>query len=306
MKTCSMQTDNMDANNRQTGNMGADRQQSGRRQSDIRDLDASSPKIRQHIQQPVYSALANVYDVLMEEVDYELWADYVDELIYRHGGEARSILELACGTGTVAMLLDQWQHYRITATDSSQSMLDRAREKAARAGSPVRFVQSDCRDLQLNERYDVVLMLFDSLNYLLHRTDIQRTFEQVRKVLRPGGIFVFDFTTPNYSPRIAGELDNEIRTTPDHYRYFRSSRYDVENRIHINDFTIRRLTGDHEQVLWESRETHYQKIYTLEEISELARGSGLHMVAAYDEFDLKPATINSDRINMILQCPNNR
>jgi ubiquinone/menaquinone biosynthesis C-methylase UbiE len=70
-----------------------------------------------------YSALAQIYDDVMVEVDYETWTDYIDEIIYQYHPEAQSVLELACGTGTMALSLEELAAYKITATDGSPEMI---------------------------------------------------------------------------------------------------------------------------------------------------------------------------------------
>ena len=53
--------------------------------------------------QEIYTHLAKVYDEVMKDIDYEDWADFIDEIIQNHNDEAKTILELACGTGSLAI-----------------------------------------------------------------------------------------------------------------------------------------------------------------------------------------------------------
>ena len=66
----------------------------------------------------------------MKDVDYEVWTDYIDEIIMMHHHEARDVLELACGTGTMALSMDELGYYNITATDLSPEMIEKAKKKA--------------------------------------------------------------------------------------------------------------------------------------------------------------------------------
>lgn len=246
--------------------------------------------------QEIYTALASIYDEIMSDIDYAFWSDFIDAIIQEHHPNAESVLELGCGTGSFALLLDELGCYRITATDASASMIDRAKEKAGGIENNVKFEILDFRNITIKSRFDVVLMLFDSINYLLNRNDIISMLREVRKVLNPNGCFIFDFTTPGNSIR-AEHLLNEERVTDDGFWYSRKSRYDAKQKLHFNDFEIRRVGSDAPPV----RESHCQRTYTLSEIQEMIKEATYGIEASYENFDLIPADQNSDRITMVIR-----
>src|SRR6056297_2845098 len=112
-------------------------------------------------EKPTYSVLADIYDIVMADVDYETWADYIDEIILMHQPSARSILELACGTGTIALSLEELDCYEISATDGSPDMIRIARQKAAKANSEINFQTMNFLDLSFERSFDVIYMVFD-------------------------------------------------------------------------------------------------------------------------------------------------
>ncbi|MEX2632892.1 MAG: class I SAM-dependent methyltransferase [Balneolales bacterium] len=248
----------------------------------------------------IYGKLAPIYDEVMFDVDYEQWADFIDAIIQFHRHDTVTVLELACGTGTLSMLLDELDCYKITATDSSQDMLNEARRKAESAHSDIKWTQVDFLDINLDEKFDAVLLLFDSVNYLTEINQIELMLSEVRKVIKPEGIFIFDFTTPIYSQTIVGLL-NEDRITKNGFHYIRDSSYDSENRLHRNDFTIQKL-GANSKVLSESRESHIQKIYSLDEIEDVVSRSEFSILSAYEDFEMKKANHKSGRVTMVLKC----
>src|SRR5690606_22382075 len=135
-----------------------------------------------------YALLAEGYDAVMAHVDYVAWAGYVHGLLLRHHPGARDVLELGCGTGSLALALQPLGGaggYRYRATDASAAMLRVAERKARAAGVPVAFAQADFRALPTMPPADVVLLLYDGLNYLLDARDVARLFEGVARVLRP-------------------------------------------------------------------------------------------------------------------------
>ena len=248
-----------------------------------------------------YSVLAEIYDTVMKDVDYEAWTDYIDEIIMMHHHEARDVLELACGTGTMALSMEELGYYNITATDLSPEMIEKAKKKADEADSDVQFQTLDFLNIDLDKKFDAVFMVFDSLNYLHSNSDIATLHEQVHHILNPGGIFIYDFTTPRNSKKAIRYLNDEQDTVGDAYTYHRSSQYDSSSRIHTNTFDIKKLkksAGSGPSIF---REEHHQKIYTMNEIMPIVEESPFRLLKAYDGFELKPAHKRSLRITMVLR-----
>ena len=85
-----------------------------------------------------YKEFAFVYDELMNDVDYDKWVEYIEELIKREDAKVKNILELACGTGNVTIPLAK-KEYDIAAIDISAEMLSVAKEKAEKQGIELPF-----------------------------------------------------------------------------------------------------------------------------------------------------------------------
>jgi ubiquinone/menaquinone biosynthesis C-methylase UbiE len=250
--------------------------------------------------QEIYTHLAAIYDDVMREIDYEDWADFIDSVIMKHNEDATTLLELACGTGSLALSLDELDCYDIMATDYSEQMLEVARQKAEMRNSGIEWRQTDFTNILIDEKFDVVIMLFDSLNYMKDSDSIRNVFEQVKKVLNPDGFFVFDFTTPQHSTKHA-ELMNDSGLTAENYRFVRISRYLETEGMHYNEFTIEKLSDDKQTVLERKKEVHVQKTYHFSEIKKIVEEAGMEILGAYDGFDLVDATDQSDRITMVIQ-----
>lgn len=247
----------------------------------------------------IYRKLAPIYDNIMKDVDYEDWTDYIHSVLLCHHPYAHRILELACGTGTMALTMEQRDDYEITATDGSREMIRIARLKASQSDSEITWKIQDIRRLQLEQTFEAIYMVFDSLNYLHEKDHIRSMFEGVSKHLDENGIFVFDFTTPNYSPKIAPLLNGEENVTRE-YRYTRMSEYDRDRSIHINHFMVEKKDPSTGVVVDRFEEIHQQRIWTFREVKAMVSRSDLQLVAAYEDFDLNNANNNSDRITMVL------
>ena len=99
--------------------------------------------------------------------------------------------DLACGTGITAMEFAR-QGIRTYGVDLSPHMCSTAREKAARAGLPIRILRADMRDFRLPEAVDLITCEYDAINHIPRKADLTRVAKAVAQALRPGGYFFFD------------------------------------------------------------------------------------------------------------------
>jgi SAM-dependent methyltransferase len=146
---------------------------------------------------PGYARFARFYDAAMDDPGPR--ADRVIEWIDRHHPDAASVLELGCGTGSILTRLDGIPS--LTGLDHSPEMLAVARAKVRRA----RLVEGDMAAFRLDEQFDVVVCVFDSLNHLLTFDAWQSMFRSVYDHLRPGGLFIFDVNTLGELKRLGDE-----------------------------------------------------------------------------------------------------
>jgi SAM-dependent methyltransferase len=151
---------------------------------------------------PGYDVFAPFYDAV--QGDRAEHAAYLRELIQRRHPSAATVLELACGTGSILAQLRP--HYAVTGLDRSRAMLERAAAKVP----GVRLVEADMTSFDLGERFDVVLCVFDSINHLLRFEEWEAVFGGAHDHLNDGGIFVFDVNTER---RLAWLAEQEPRVT---------------------------------------------------------------------------------------------
>ena len=135
-----------------------------------------------------YAALAPFYDSV--QGDRADAARYVRSLIEKHHPKAKTVLELACGTGSILEQLDPY--YEVAGADLSSAML----ELAARKVPEVRLFHEDMTRIRLGERFDVVLCVYDSINHLLRFEEWEAVFDRASEHLEAGGLFIFDVNTP--------------------------------------------------------------------------------------------------------------
>lgn len=118
-------------------------------------------------------------------------------LLKKFHPNAKSILELACGTG--ANLLPLSDHYEVVGLDISSTMLKYARKKLP----GIKFYRQDMAGFKLKHKFDVIICPYDSINHLLKFNDWIRTFTAAKRHLNERGIFIFDINTEHNLHRMA-------------------------------------------------------------------------------------------------------
>ena len=237
-----------------------------------------------------YESLAAAYDGLMEDGLYRKRADYLERRFRRSAVPVRSVLDLACGTGTIACLLAE-RGYRVTATDFSEEMLTQAMAKAAvlEERAPLFLCQSMPR-LQLLEPVDAVVSTLDSLNYLTRERDIRETFKRVYRWLKPGGAFVFDVNTPYKLRRMDHQMYmDETEESFCVWRTFFSER----TQVCTYQVDLFRLNEDE---TWDREfEEHRERAWSEEQLREFLAEAGFQNVTITGDLTLKPPKAEEDR-----------
>ncbi len=241
-----------------------------------------------------YDALAASYDGLMADGVYLRRADFLERLFRKSAIPVRTVLDLACGTGTIACLLAD-RGYEVTATDLSEEMLTQAVSKAAVLDKPPLFACQSMPRLRLPEPVDAVISTLDSLNYLTREKDIRETFRRVYRSLKPGGSFLFDVNTP-YKLR---RMDCQMYTdeTEESYCVWRTF-FSEKTKICTYQVDLFRLLEDG---TWErDYEEHRERAWSREELTEYLTAAGFERIVFTGDLTQRPPKETEDR--WIIRC----
>lgn len=244
--------------------------------------------------QGIYTGFARGYDRVMRDVDYPRWANYILTLIRDFRFTGKKLLNLACGTGNMEM---HWaaKGFQITGMDGSEEMVERARAKLPRAAK-VRFEVGDMRTFELPETFDLVLCLYDSLNYLTRARDVQDCFRRVHAHLGKGGGFIFDVATET------NILENFTQSTYaenfEDFAYIWDNEYNLRTKICRSDFHFF-YRVDNSSGFQRFSETHYQKIYATRDLLRWLEEAGFECLAAYDGITRNAPDTAADRIHFV-------
>ena len=153
------------------------------------------------------------------------------------------------------------------------------------------------REFELYGTVRAVISVCDSVNYITEPEELQEVFRLVNNYLDPKGVFIFDFNTRYKYEEILG--DRTIAENREECSFIWDNYYYEDEKINEYDLSLFIETDKDSGLYRKYEETHYQRAYTLEEMKELIRESGLEFVTAYDAFSKSAPTDTSERIYVI-------
>ena len=234
-----------------------------------------------------YSVLAGAYDELTRDVGYEKRADFLEKLFHCRKADVHTVLDLACGTGTMTWLLAS-RGYEMIGVDSSAEMLAQAMCKTGE-GIPPLFLQQPMPKLDLYGTVDAAICCLDSLNYLTDPRDVKRTFARLHLFIAPGGVLVFDINTVEKLAALDGQVfldENE-----DTYCVWRT---ECQRNICSYYMDIFRRKADD---TWERDfELHRERGYTVEELTAWLKEAGFTDIRTYGDGVMRAPKTGEQRI----------
>lgn len=242
-----------------------------------------------------YTHFADYYDLLMEDTDYGLWADYIENLFQRRGKAVRTIVELACGTGNMTCLLAE-RGYECIGIDRSEAMLIRAKEKAFSQGVNISFLLQDMSRMDYVKPADAVLCLCDGINYLTRKKDVMGLFERTAKIIGPEGIFIFDISSEYKLSTVLG--NNIFAENRPEVSYIWENSYDRRKRLVEMILTI---FGREGEIYRKYEEVHLQAAYLEEELLEMLSEAGFGKVEVFETFTFDTPVRESERITFVCE-----
>ncbi len=221
-----------------------------------------------------YVALAESYDRLTNDVDYDAVVDFYFSILKREGLSPRTAVDLACGTGSVTVRLAD-RGIRTVGVDLSEEMLCIAASKIEGIENPPVFVCQNLTELLLPKGVDLAVCALDSLDYITDPEDCQKAIKRIYKALNPGGCFVFDVNTPYKLRAMDGEvfLDED----DDVYCVWRGE-FDEETNICTYGMDIFQRRGE----LWgRSCEIHEEYAYSQEQLMQFLKDAGFTNIEVF-------------------------
>jgi SAM-dependent methyltransferase len=217
----------------------------------------------------MFSESADVYDLIYSVFkDYSDEADQIAEKVRALHSNARTMLDVACGTGEHARSLADRHGFEVDGIDLDEGMIRVARAKNAGG----RFEVADMRDFDLGRQYDVILCLFSSIGYARTLANVRRAFASFRRHLRPRGIALIE---PWFPPGVleVGRISiNTADAGP--LKVCRMIRTTIEGSVSRLEFQY--LIGDATGIRHAS-EVHELGLFTVQEMTQALQDQGFQV-----------------------------
>lgn len=237
-----------------------------------------------------YGRLAACYDDFTGDVPYARWADYIERHFKRLKRPVHTVLDLACGTGTLSALLAA-RGYEVIGVDVSPDMLAQAREKEIppSAEAPIFLCQSMDK-LDLYGTVDACVCMLDSVNHVTRPEQLRRAFARVALFLETDGLFLFDMLTPQRLEAMDGGVF--LDESEDAYCVWRT---DYTKRRRICTYVMDLFLKEGES--WtRAQEIHEEYAYTPAELTAYLEEAGFCDIRMHGELSMRAPREEAERI----------
>ncbi|MBQ8503907.1 MAG: class I SAM-dependent methyltransferase [Clostridia bacterium] len=243
-----------------------------------------------------YGDFAYYYDLLTENVDYESRCNYISDLLAENGIGKGILLDLACGTGTVSLLLSQ-KGYEVIGVDASEEMLSQAQEKKFDSDADVIFLCQKMEELDLFGTINGAVCTLDSINHVTDKKTVREIFRRVSLFMEDKGIFIFDVNTPYKHREILGN-NTFVYDMDDVYCVWQNSTdKNLLTTINLDIFE----KDEQEDVYYKYTEQFQEKGYELSEIQEWVQEYKFEVIGIYEEMTTDDVRADTQRAVFVLK-----
>jgi len=238
-----------------------------------------------------YERLAYVYDFLMMEVPYKNWLDFLIREKKKYSIYGDRVLDLACGTGELSVLLAE-NGFDVTGVDLSGDMLMVASEKAEQKGLNIHLFEQDMSLLEGLGCFDIISIFCDSINYLNTPEDVQKTFSNVFTHLDDTGLFLFDVHSPH---KIEQFMNESYSLAEDKVSYIWTS-FPGEHPLSIEHELTFFVLDDESEKYDRFDEVHKQRTYSMVQYCNWLSEAGFSVQSITADFTEHTPTETSERL----------
>ncbi|WP_163537820.1 class I SAM-dependent methyltransferase [Gracilibacillus sp. YIM 98692] len=229
-----------------------------------------------------YAKLAYIYDLLMEDAPYNDWQAFVSHFIHQHQPNAKTMLDLGCGTGEMSIRFNQ-TGFEVTGIDYSSDMLAYAHSRSVEQQSNVTYIKQDIRQLGDVGTFDVIISLCDVLNYITEERDVLAVIQHVANCLEEGGLFIFDVhSLQHFQNNMIGETFAEIYDDISYVWFCEPSGRTGEVIHDLTFFVLDEDSGLYERF----DEKHQQRTFSVDFYRELLKEAGLQLRSIHTDFSI--------------------
>ncbi|MGN0145127.1 MAG: class I SAM-dependent DNA methyltransferase [Clostridium sp.] len=242
-----------------------------------------------------YNEFANIYDELIyEDINYDKVAEKIIEICRENNIKFEDYLDLACGTGNVAVRV--CKDFKNTfAVDLSDDMLNVAFEKFKANRVRAKVICQDMCELSLNHKFDLISCVLDSTNYITEDEDLHAYFSRVYDHLKDDGLFIFDINSYYKLSEVLGNNIYTYSTEDIFYTWENTFEDDILNMF------LTFFVKNKEDLYERFEEEHIERAYTEEDIEQALNQCNFKLAGKFDGYSQNPVHNHSERILYIVK-----
>lgn len=214
--------------------------------------------------------------------------------------KAAKILELCCGTGRLTLPIAK-DGYDICGVDYTSSMLEQAKVKASEARLDINFIEADIRTLNLQEKFDLIFIPFNSIHHLYKNEDLFKAFHTVKKHLKAEGLFLFDCFNPNIRYIVEGakeQMKIAAYTTSDGREVLIKQTMRYENKTQVNRIEWHYFINGE----FNSIQNLDMRMFFPQELDAYLEWAGFHVIHKFGNFEEEAFDDNSEKQIFVCRC----
>ena len=235
-----------------------------------------------------YSGFAAVYDMYMDNIPYDSWADNILSLFKKYNMPMEIVCDLGCGTGQMTRRLAA-AGYDMIGIDISYDMLMEAMNAPDSEG--ILYLCQDMRSFELYGTVGAIVSVCDSINYLQDTSELTAVCSLANNYLDPGGLFIFDVKTVHYYEQLGQSTIAENR---DEGSFIWENEYDPDTRD--NEYYLTIYTANEDGTYDRLEEDHLQHAFTDSEIRDAIASGGLSLLEVLDAATMAAPTEDTERL----------
>ncbi len=247
---------------------------------------------------------SNLQRIYLDGRHYDLaYSNFTEDIDFwvgqarRYGGP---ILELACGTGRIAIPLAR-EGFEVTGIDLAESMLEQAERNSEEEGLDAEWAKADMRHFSLGKTFPLVICPSQSISRMLTIEDLEECLSRVKEHLTPGGLFIMELYNPSMEILNRGEGERSPFLEYAHPDGDETVRVDFSS-IYDRATQVQHLTLHYSLPGVEEQPTEQISIrmYFPLELEALLKYNGFEVRAKYGDFECR--RFKSGDNHQILVC----
>ena len=235
----------------------------------------------------MYEDFSYIYDKLSFDLDYKGYANNILELVENYNIKKENMLELAAGSGMLTnYFFDEFKN--IDALDISPDMLNVFAKKYD--NDNINLIYYDMVEFENPGKYDLIVILLDSINYVTDPKELKKLFANCYKNLKEDGLLVFDINSEYKMTEIFGSNCYVYEYEDIFYTWDNFYEDDLVD-MHLN-FFVENEDGSYKRIY----EYQQERVYKTSEVKNMVEQAGFKDIKTYDEDDFGDVRDDSQRI----------